>query len=369
MSAPKRARDARDDESGGAAAEGAGGAPPPPPLPPPPARRRPATRSIVAAAVAVEARDYERRLKLTDVIGFVAQNGYAREANACAGLNRETWRCIPAGLSAADADRVRRDHPLWQAIIDLKHGRFEETRLCRAARKGQFLVVRGLCDWRADIEARDYRSSTPLMLAYMFNHVAVMHELLACGANTEAARDAPLYGRTKTLLSYASEGGRRLVVRELLVFGANIEAADGDGLTSLHVASENGHLTVVRELLSHGANIEAATDNRDTSLYIASFNGHLDVVRELLARGANIEATTNQGLTPLIIASSCGFVDVVRALLVAGANKHHIDKGGWTATSCAAAAAAAADAAAAGDWHGVEPAAIAAILALLAAAP
>ena len=35
--------------------------------PPPP---RPATRSVVAAEA------YERRLKLTDVIGFVAQNGY-----------------------------------------------------------------------------------------------------------------------------------------------------------------------------------------------------------------------------------------------------------------------------------------------------
>ena len=133
MSAPKRAR---DDESAGAAAGGTGGAPPPPP--PPPARRRPATRSAVAAEA------YERRLKLTDVIGFVAQNGYAREANACAGLCRETWRCIPAGLSAADADRVRRDHPLWQAIIDLKHGKFKETRLCFAASFGRLSHVREL---------------------------------------------------------------------------------------------------------------------------------------------------------------------------------------------------------------------------------
>ena len=91
MSAPKRAR---EDESAAAAAGGAGDGPPPPP----PARRsRPADDDEA----------YERRLKLTDVIGFVALNGYAREANACSGLCRETWRCIPAGLSAADADRVR----------------------------------------------------------------------------------------------------------------------------------------------------------------------------------------------------------------------------------------------------------------------
>ena len=65
MSAPKRAR---DDEPAGAAAGGAGGAPPPPPPPPP----------------ADDGDAYERRLKLTDVIGFVALNDYAREANTCA---------------------------------------------------------------------------------------------------------------------------------------------------------------------------------------------------------------------------------------------------------------------------------------------
>jgi hypothetical protein len=152
MSAPKRAR---DDESAGSAAGGAGGA-----LPPPARRTRAA---IVAARLPDPA--YERRLKLTDVIGFVAQNGYAREANACAGLCRETWRCIPARLSAADADRVRRDHPLWQAIINLRHGKWKETRLSWAAREGKLSRVRELCDWRAGVDEADKDGRTPLYCA------------------------------------------------------------------------------------------------------------------------------------------------------------------------------------------------------------
>jgi hypothetical protein len=238
MSAPKRAR---DDESAGAAEGGAGGAPPPPL---PPARRRPATRSVVAAEA------YDRRLKLTDVIGFVAQNGYAREANACAGLCRETWRCIPAGLSAADADRVRCDHPLWQAIINLKHGKYKETRLSWAARMGSLLRVRELCDWRADIEAADTRGRTPLWLASCMREVAV--------------------------------------VRELLSRDVNIDAADNFGTTSLHVASQEGHVSIVRELLVRGANIDAADNHGATSLFSAFCVGHLVVVNELLAYGANI---------------------------------------------------------------------------------
>jgi len=75
MSTLKRTRE--DDEAAACEAGGAGGAPPPPP---PPARRRPTTHSVVAAEA------YERRPKLTDVIGLVAKNGYAREANGFAGL-------------------------------------------------------------------------------------------------------------------------------------------------------------------------------------------------------------------------------------------------------------------------------------------
>jgi hypothetical protein len=307
MSAPKRTR---DDESAGDAAGGAGGAPPPPP----PARRRPATRSAVAAEA------YEQRLKLTDVVGFVAQSGYAREANACAGLCRETWRCIPAGLSTADADRVRRDHPLWQAIINLRLGKWKTTRLSWAAREGKLSRVRELCEWRAGVEEEDEDGYTPLWGASLNGHLDV--------------------------------------VRELLTREANIEAATSAGVTSLIIASHLGRIDVVRELLARGANIEAATYDGYTSLFFASKEGHDAVLRELLARGANTEAATaDNDFTPLIMASFCGQVDVVRALLAAGADKRHTANSGATATSLA------------GADDGVKPAAKAAVLALLAAAP
>jgi hypothetical protein len=214
MSAPKRSR---DGESAGAAAEGAGAC-----TPPPPARRpRPADDDEA----------YERRLKLTDVIGFVALNGYSREASRCAGLNRETWRCIPAGLSAADADRVRRDHPLWQAIIDLKHGAFKRTRLGSAARSGRLARVRELCDWRADIEATDCYNHTPLMTASIYGNLEVVCELLSHGANVNAAS---IYGYTALMLS--SINGNIEVVRALLAAGAEKHHVNASGDTAAAVA-------------------------------------------------------------------------------------------------------------------------------------
>ena len=254
MSAPKRARE--DEPAGAAAAEGAGGAS----LPPPPARRRPATRSVVAAQA------YERRLKLTDVIGFVALNGYAREANACAGLNRETWRCIPAGLSAADADRVRRDHPLWQAIIDLGHGSLRKVpRLALAAQHGSLARVRELCDWHADIEAANWLGRTPLYLASEYSHIDIVRELLARGANINVATCGGW-----TSLHAASLGGRLDVVRELLAHGADPNTANGFGETPLLESSRSGKVEIVRALLDAGADKRHVANNGETA---ASFAG------------------------------------------------------------------------------------------------
>ena len=230
MSAPKRAR---DNEPAGAA----GGADGPPP-PPPPARRRPATRSAVAAEA------YERRLKLTDVIGFVALNGYAREADACAGLNRETWRCIPAGLSASDADRVRRDHPLWQAIINLKHGTYKMTRLCLAAEIGHLARVRELCDWRADIEAAEIVGCTPLFCASDRGHLDTVRELLTRGANVNAECNDGY-----TPLMWSSYWGHVEVVRALLAAGADEYHVCGDGLTAVSLAGAS-HRTAILALLA-----------------------------------------------------------------------------------------------------------------------
>jgi ankyrin repeat protein len=315
MSAPTtRARD--DEAAAAAAAEGAGGAPPPP------ARRRPPPADDDDA--------YERRLKLTDVIGLVAQNGYAREADACAGLCRETWRCIPAGLTAADADRVRRDHPLWQAIINLGNGELNRTRLCMAARFGSLACARELCDWRADVEAADEDGRTPLHYASLHDRHEIARELLARGANIEAATTA----RRFTSLFLACERGHINVVRELIARGANVEAATGTGMmmaggiTSLICASLRGRLGAVRQLLARGANIDAETEHGCTSLYMACDGGFLGVVRELLAQGADIEAETDGGETPLLLSSFKGHVDVVRVLLAAGANKNHVDHHG-----------------------------------------
>ena len=225
---------ASENAAVGASAGGAGGPPPPPP----PQPQAPAPEHEPNLATLLLSRDVgfgDEPLSL--VVAFLAPRDREHLAATCRG----TWRYVPAGLSAADADRVRCNHPLWQAIIDLKrdlkHGLyFKETRLHWAARSGNLARVRELCDWRADIEATDRNNRTPLMTASRMGH----HE----------------------------------VVRELLFHGANVNAVPGYGWTALMLSSCKGHVEVVRALLAAGAGKHHVNVYGDTATSIAgSFGG------------------------------------------------------------------------------------------------
>ena len=64
-----------------------------------------------------------------DIIGLCVAAGFTEVGVRCSGLCRETWTTVPAGLSEADAARVRGGHPIWPRIINLKHGWLKRTRL------------------------------------------------------------------------------------------------------------------------------------------------------------------------------------------------------------------------------------------------
>ena len=71
----------------------------------------------------------------------------------------------------------------------------------------------------------------------------------------------------------------------------------------LYLAAAEGRLDVVRYLLDEGADVNARENYGNTSLAEAAYNGHLAIVNELLLRGAEINAIGDDG-TALDLATS-----------------------------------------------------------------
>ncbi|MEE2862678.1 MAG: ankyrin repeat domain-containing protein [Gemmatimonadota bacterium] len=120
----------------------------------------------------------------------------------------------------------------------------------------------------------------------------------------------------------AARSGDLDEVRSLLRGGADVNAAQGDGMSALHWAAERGDMALLEVLLYAGAELEASTRiGHYRPLHIAARNGNVEVVTRLIEAGADINSVTDpSGSTPLHLAALSGNGSVVRELVNAGAD-------------------------------------------------
>ena len=118
----------------------------------------------------------------------------------------------------------------------------------------------------------------------------------------------------------ASKEGDGAAVSQVLKAGANIDAVDFNGQSSLMHASMNGHLDVVKLLLEAGASVDTQDGSGRTALMEASMRGGVEVMGALLGAGADVNLSAVLGETALILAASGRARDTVPILL-----EHHAD--------------------------------------------
>ena len=119
----------------------------------------------------------------------------------------------------------------------------------------------------------------------------------------------------------AAARGDRDAVKALLKGAADVNAAQGDGMTALHWAAMNGDAELTDMLVFAGANVRATTRlGTYTPLFLASQHGHGKVIQSLVKAGADVKAGTPNGTTPLMVAAASGEVEAVRVLLDHGAD-------------------------------------------------
>ena len=122
----------------------------------------------------------------------------------------------------------------------------------------------------------------------------------------------------------------------LIAAGANVNAQNDDGITTLMKASGNGYEECVKMLLEAGADVNALSVEGLTSLTYSAMFGREICTIALLAAGADVNVHCKKGHTALIYSAMFGHEACLSALIAAGADVNVKDDKGFTALLCAA---------------------------------
>lgn len=135
--------------------------------------------------------------------------------------------------------------------------------------------------------------------------------LTDAGFNPPSA--ASVLGGFTTPLMLAARQGNLAVVQELIAAGADLEAADGDGNTALWAAAYGEYMPVVQALITAGCKINHQNPDGATVLIYASSAGKTAVVDALIKAGAHVDLKTADDFTALDLAGNVAVLKLLKA--------------------------------------------------------
>lgn len=190
-----------------------------------------------------------------------------------------------------------------------------DTELLRAAEAGDADRVAAALSSGADIEARDAKRRTALLLAATHDHVDVARLLVAEGASADAIDD-----RHDTPWLVTGVTGSVAMLEALLPANPDLTIRNRYGGVSVIPASERGHVDYVRRVVQTGIDVNHVNDLGWTALLEAVILGdggphHQEIARILLDAGADPAIGDRDGVTPLEHARAKGY-DEMAAILI-----------------------------------------------------
>jgi ankyrin repeat protein len=194
--------------------------------------------------------------------------------------------------------------------------RYGVTPLALAARNGNASLIEALVKAGADANTASREGETALMTVTRSGSLAAAEKLLALGANPNAAES----WHQQTALMWAASDNQVQIATSLMRFGADVNARSKvwpgqpprprgaetsfqsahsnfpkGGFTALHFAAQYGAGEMAALLADNGADLQAAEPDGVTPLMMAIINGHYDVAAVLVLKGANVNAVDRSG--------------------------------------------------------------------------
>jgi len=250
-------------------------------------------------------------------------------------INNLGWTALHEAIILGDGSRRYVDtvRVLVAAGADLRlqSQRDQITPLNHATSKGHGEIAAVLSDaLKADRPSK--REANRRLLAAAGRGDATAAALaIRAGANLETRDER---GRTPLLLAVTKD---RLPVARLLVYlGADPDALDGQHDTPWLVTGVTGSVDMLEVLLPARPDLTIRNRFGGTSLIPASERGHVDYVRRVVRTSIDVNHVNDLGWTALLEAAILGdgskrYQQIVTILLAAGADPRIGDRGGVTA--------------------------------------
>ena len=112
----------------------------------------------------------------------------------------------------------------------------------------------------------------------------------------------------------AASSGNLNAIKQLIDEGVNINSANNERETALHMAAAHAHYSTVIYLINHGANLHSRTIKNWLPLHHAARFRHANIANYLKNLGSSPYARTSDGLNALDMAENAGDQRMIHAL-------------------------------------------------------
>jgi len=208
------------------------------------------------------------------------------------------------------------------------------TALMLAAKNQKTEMLELLLDRGADPGITNRKKQSAVDFVYAADYPAGQNLLAGYGLGPGAATTATQVSETSVvdefkavveqhgdryvdwpLLNIAIELGEIPLAKEIIGQEPELDAADPDGNSAVHVAARKGDSVTLKELVEHGANLNATNARNETALYLAVESKCLQCVSLLLESKADPSIATRLKVTPLEVAIRHDQVNIAQLLL------------------------------------------------------